>query len=110
MNTFKHPEFLKAFHSYLTVIGYKSSYADAVIEVFENLDLTNLPKYSFKSFEDIVSFEKQVLGNFWNCIDSVKSEALGKKCIKDYAIPLETAVEYEKILKILQKYKCPTKN
>ena len=101
---FKHPEFSRAYHSYLTATGNSHAYADAVAEIFEKLDSTNLPKYSLNSFENIVKFEKQVILDFWNCIHSVKSEALGKRCIKDQTIPLETAVEFHKILQILKKH------
>jgi len=103
---FKHPEFLKAYHSYLTATGRKQSYADAVVEIFEKLDTSNLPKYPLKTFENIVDFEKKVIDDFWDCISCIRSEAIGKRCIKDQSIPLETAVEYERILQILKKHKC----
>lgn len=102
---FKHPEFLKAYHSYLTTTGLKQSYADAVVEIFEKLDPSNLPKYPLDTFENIVRFEKQVIRDFSSCIYSIRSDAIGKRCIKDQNIPLETAVEYERILQILTKHK-----
>lgn len=105
LQSFKHPEFSKAYHSYLTATGNSHAYADAVAEIFENLDPSNLPKHPLNAFEDIVKFEKHVILDFWNCIHSVKSEAIGKRCIKDQSIPLETAVEFDKILQILKKYK-----
>jgi len=102
---FKHPEFLKAYHSYLTTTNHKHSYADAVVEIFEKLDPSNLPKYPLNTFENIVKFEKQIINDFWDCISCISSGAIGKRCIKDQNIPLETAVEYERILQILKKYK-----
>jgi hypothetical protein len=102
---FKHPEFLKAYYSYLTATNHKHSYADAVVEVFENLDPTNLPNYPLNTFENIVKFEKQVINDLWDCISCINSEAISKRCIKDQNIPLETAVEYKRILQILKKYK-----
>lgn len=92
----KEPEFLEAFKMYLkNGEKYSNPVIEATIEIFSTLNRDKLPSYSFDSLDDILDFDKNVLGYLF---------AGNLKKFTEPPVSPETREEFQKMYDIIKKH------